>query len=394
MVPESLLTYSLRGDTIVPHFLGENDHPWLRGLLDEYECLVGRRQRELDERLREPLSGAHHSGKWRLAIHVLERVWGFQSGSVVPPRRVRAAVFGEAARSRASRDVVLATVARQLGVREAELDAALFADLPGERVVASPDRIPSPGELALRANLTLVQGLIFRATAVTIEVCGNARALVRHAKLCGLICAVVARGDTGDAVLELSGPFSLFRRTLLYGRALGALVPLLAWCRRFRLRADCVLRERRVSLQLATGDPIFPAAEPRAYDSKIEERFTREFRSVARNWDIVREPEPVAAGAVLLFPDFVLQHRGDRKKRWFLEIVGFWTPEYLARKLALYRAAGLPNLILCIDEKRQCTAGDLPSGARVLRFRRHVDAEQVLRLIDGEEYDEVDAESV
>ena len=30
------------------------------------------------------------------------------------------------------------------------------------------------------------------------------------------------RGDIGDAVLELSGPFSLFRRTLLYGRALGA----------------------------------------------------------------------------------------------------------------------------------------------------------------------------
>jgi len=384
LVPESLLACSLRGDTVVPHFLGENDHPWLRALLDEYERFVGRRQRELDERLREPLPGANHSGKQRLAIHVLERIWGFQSPSALP-RSVRAALFGEAARLRAPRELVLAAVAAQLGVRGAELEAALFADLPGERLVAPPDRLPSPGELALRANLALAQGLIFRATAVTIEACGNARTLVRHAKLCGLICAVVARGDTGDAVLELSGPFSLFRRTLLYGRALGALVPLLAWCRRFRLRADCVLRERRVLLQLATGDPIFPAPEPRAYDSKIEERFAREFRSAARNWDIVREPEPVAAGTVLLFPDFVLRHRIDRRKRWLLEIVGFWTPEYLARKLALYRAAGLPNLILCIDEERQCTDGDLPSGARVLRFRRRVDAEQVLRLIDGQE---------
>jgi len=32
-----------------------------------------------------------------------------------------------------------------------------------------------------------------------------------------------------------------------------------------------------------------------------------------------------------------------------------------------------------------CTDGHLPSGARVLRFRRRVDAEQVLRLIDGQE---------
>ncbi len=186
------------------------------------------------------------------------------------PQRVRATVFGEAGRSPAPREAVLAAAAHQLGVSEADVEATLFADLPGERLVASPDRPLSPGELALRANLALVQGLIFRATAVTIEVCGNARALVRYAKLRGLICAVVARGDGGDAVLELSGPFSLFRRTLLYGRALGALVPLLAWCQRFRLRAECVVRERPVILRLATGDPIFPATEPRAYDSKIE----------------------------------------------------------------------------------------------------------------------------
>jgi len=64
-----------------------------------------------------------------------------------------------------------------------------------------------------------------------------------------------------------------------------------------------------------------------------------------------------------------------------LEIVGFWTPEYLDRKLALYRRAGLPNLILCIDEERQCADGDLPVGARVLRFRRRVAVEDVLRIL-------------
>ena len=385
MVPETFLPYSLRGEIVVPRFLGEHDHPWLRVLLDEYERFVGRPQRELDERLREPLPGASFIGKQRLAVHVVQRIWGGQGRPAMAPQRVRATVFGEAARSPASREDILAAAAHRLGVSAAEVEAALFADLPGERLVASPSRPLSPGELALRANLALVQSLMFRATAVTIEVCGNARAVVRHAKLRGLICAVVARGDTGDAVLELSGPFSLFRRTLLYGRALGALVPLLAWCQRFRLYANCVLREERVTLRLASGDPIFPAAEPRAYDSKVEERFARDFRRAARDWEIIREPEPVTAGATLLFPDFVLRHRLDGEKRWLLEIVGFWTPEYLARKLALYRKAGLPNLILCIDDERQCTDGELPLGARVLRFRRHVAVDQVLRLLDGSE---------
>jgi predicted nuclease of restriction endonuclease-like RecB superfamily len=82
---------------------------------------------------------------------------------------------------------------------------------------------------------------------------------------------------------------------------------------------------------------------------------------------------------------FVPRHRLDGERRWILEIVGFWTPEYLARKLALYRRAGLRNLILCIDDERQCADGDLPLGARVLRFRRHVAVDQVLRLLDGPE---------
>ena len=117
---------------------------------------------------------------------------------------------------------------------------SLFADLPGERLVAAPPRPLSPGELALRTNLAIAQGLLFRVASVTIEMDGNARAVVRHSKLRGLICTVVPCGaGPADSVLELSGPFALFRRTLVYGRALSEILPLLAWCDRFRLRAEC-----------------------------------------------------------------------------------------------------------------------------------------------------------
>ena len=97
----------------------------------------------------------------------------------------------------------------------------------------------------------------------------------------------------------------------------------------------------------------------------------------------MREPEPVVAGDALVFPDFALQHRMDPSRRWLLEIVGFWTPSYLARKLASYRAAGLSNLILCIDEERDCADGDLPPGTFVVRFRRRIDVGAVCRLIEA-----------
>jgi predicted nuclease of restriction endonuclease-like RecB superfamily len=382
--PDVRRNYSVAGNTVVPHFLGEHDHPWLRVLIEEHERFVGRRQRELEARFRDPLPCESPLSKRQQAIGVLTGLGRSRGRASVPPRRARALVFGEAARVSAGADAIVSRVAATLGVSARALRDSLFADLPGERLVAAPVNPLSPQELALRANLALAQALLSRATSVRIAATGNTRALVRHAKFRGLICTIAGpAGASGDPVLELSGPFALFRHTRLYGRALGDLVPLLAWCARFRLDADCMLQGRRLTLQLATGDPIFPAAEPRRYDSRLEERFARAFRRVAPDWDLLREPEPVAAGRTLIFPDFALAHRHDPARRWLLEIVGFWTPDYVARKLALYRAASLSNLILCIDEDGNCATEDLPARALIVRFRRRIDVAAILRLVEA-----------
>ena len=287
-----------------------------------------------------------------------------------------------AARAKSPAPLVLSSVAENLGVTPRDLSDSLFADLPGERLVGPASASTSPGELALRINLALVQALLSHAARVRIDVEGHTRSLVRHARLRGLICTVTERGGEGDVALELSGPFALFRKTRLYGRALGEIIPMLSWCSRFRLQAECVLHGRRLTLQLRTGDPVFPGGAPRLHDSRIEERFAREFRKLAPEWDVVREPEPINAGGTLIFPDFALQCRANPARRWLLEIVGFWTPDYVARKLARYRSARLSNLILCIDEERNCATADLPPSARVVRFRRRVDPKAVLQQVN------------
>jgi predicted nuclease of restriction endonuclease-like RecB superfamily len=383
LLSADLLSYSVAGRLVVPHYLGEHDHPWLRVLLEEYERFIGRRRHELEARLRDPLPCQAPPQKLRLAIRVLERLCPRRAKSAVLPRRARAQLFGEAARTSATPEDVWVAAAALLGVSVEDLQASLFADLPGERVVALPAQPLSAMELALRCNLALVQAMLFRAAVVRIELEGNSRAIVRHAKWRGLICIAAERPGGGGATVEISGPFALFRNTRLYGRALGELVPRLAWCPRFRLQAECIVHGRRLTLQLVTGDPIFPGDAPRRYDSVLEERFAREFRRLAPAWDVIREPEPIAAASTLIFPDFALEHRADATRRWFLEIVGFWTPDYVTRKLALYRRARVPQLILCIDEDRNCAEADLPAGARVIRYRRRVDAAAVLHAIES-----------
>jgi predicted nuclease of restriction endonuclease-like RecB superfamily len=221
-----------------------------------------------------------------------------------------------------------------------------------------------------------------RASSVRIQLQGNARPIVRLAKLRGLLMTMTEQ-SAGPPELQLSGPFSLFRHTLLYGRAMASLLPHLAWCAHFQLTAAASLRGRLVEVQLGTGDPIRPAAAPKDFDSRLEERFARDFTRLAPDWDVVREPEPVRAGDSVIFPDFLLRHRLHPDRWLLLEIAGFWTPEYLENKLARLRQAGLDRLLVCIDEARGCAREQLPPGLPVLLFRRRVDAAAVLRVASG-----------
>src|SRR6185369_17688473 len=116
------------------------------------------------------------------------------------------------------------------------------------------------------------------------------------------------------------------------------------------LRASCALRGRIADVTLASGDPVFPAAPPAPFDSRLEQHFARDLARLAPDWDIIREPEPLRAGATLIFPDFLLRHRVHPERRALVELIGFWTPQYLAAKLAHLREARLPAFVLCIDD--------------------------------------------
>lgn len=153
MRPARPLNYSVAARQVVPHFLGEHDHPWLRVLLEEHERFIGRPRRELEARLRQPLPCETPPRKLDLASQVLDRIQGRRPRAAVPPRQARALVFVEAARMPAPPETVLRRVATSLGVTEADLNDALFADLPSERLVGAPSKPLSAAELALRSNL-------------------------------------------------------------------------------------------------------------------------------------------------------------------------------------------------------------------------------------------------
>lgn len=395
MLREADLPLRLYDDRAYCEYLGAQDEPWLHVLIAEMHRFEGRRRRELAERLVEPLPCDAPYFKRRAATRVLFRLWNRGDGATERPRLnaggtrlrsadVRAALFESAAASPAPRADVLSEMAARWGVTPTAVEAALFADLPSEREVRAPVPAPTPAEVALHTNLAIAQAVVMRASHVALHVEGGVRAIVRLAKLRGLLCNVWSPAGEGQPRLDISGPFSLFRHTLVYGRALAELLPHLAWCARFQLSAVARLRGRLAHVTMQSGDPLFPAGQPAPFDSQLEERFARDLTRLARDWDVIREPTPLQAGTSLIFPDFLVRHRLHPERQALVEIVGFWTPEYLIEKVARLRqaAATLPAFVLCIDEELGCAAAELPAGLPVVTFRRRVDAAAVMEVVE------------
>ncbi len=134
-----------------------------------------------------------------------------------------------------------------------------------------------------------------------------------------------------------------------------------------------------------------------SFDSSLESRLAEEWTSLARErvtagWRLEREPEPLLAGDVILIPDFALSRGGQRV---FLEIAGYWRPEYRERKLRKLTAlretwGGAVPLILAAPESARAEFGALVGQLPVLWYREYLSAPALLALLERE-YNDFDA---
>ena len=351
----------------------ERDLAWIGDLVTLVERSLGEPWRVLLERIEHaPLrvGSREVTVRWRRAItHALRRVLGGRAERARIARRLRASVLGHPALEPDARAARIAIAAAAFGIEPSDVESLLWADLARERPVVLPGGRPDPRMLAAIANVDRIQREIRRAREIELRVWDHAHDLVRMAARCGLITQI-ERDAEGALLLRLMGPLALFHATTVYGRALGALVPLLANHTRFELDIHCDFASgphtRRVSPPL-----LLPPYAPRLAPS-LADRLARDL--VAREHVIDREPAPITVGDHILFPDLAIDHAGTR---WLVEVVGFSTADYLADKLARYRAANA-RVVLCVDTKRSIVE-EHPS---VLAFTRRIEADGLVQILE------------
>jgi uncharacterized protein len=254
-----------------------------------------------------------------------------------------------------------------------EIERDLFADVWEFHRLEHFAGYPDGPALLSRYNVAQQQAALFDAISMTVDAGRDFKIILRYAKLAGLMHTVLRAAD-GRYHFHFDGPVSALRKTSRYGAAMARFLPALIACRDWTMQA--VIKRRRappLNLQLSSEDKLSsPFPPPAEFDSRVEARFAAEWGDGPRDgWTLHREGEVLCRDQRVFIPDFTLRHRDGRCV--LFEIIGYWTPEYLQKKLATLRFFSEARILLAIVRQHGAVAAQLPSETIVYKSAIRVD---------------------
>ena len=388
MLTNDLLRYKIDSHTIQPRYLTRKHANYYlkiaQDLIDVFEKHRSRSRFELDQALGDYENDQVGFKIQRGLAKILEGFAEFEASQDSDFADYRRVLFQAAEKFRPivrepdlvhqnTRDLVLAKIEAELGTPP----SSLYGDLPDQQIMLEFKRGISPEKVIRRYNLALAQGLLYRCSIMRVRVWDTFKTVFRYLKLAQLMHKITKDGESYQ--IEIDGPFSLFKRTQKYGVNLARFLPGLLLAQKWQMTAQVNTEEgeRYFYLDQNCGLTTHYRKE-NPFDSSVEEAFYNNFNKRKTDWKIERESEIVDLGDVVLIPDFKFVHPDGREA--LLEIVGFWTPEYLAKKLEKLQRANRQNLIVAVSESLNCSKDDFSGPVVFIKTRLKVSV--VLKLLD------------
>jgi predicted nuclease of restriction endonuclease-like RecB superfamily len=390
--------YSQHSDTVAPAWIKSNENylALARQLIQIFQDHLGKRRKELEGTVEHLTAGdTDYKIIWGLA-KLLEDECSFVTEAALEPWRIREALFDWANQRypivqrpslmhSTQAQEIYAAGAQQLRLSLEAVRDGMYGDLEGNQVLAQfatnrRHRVTDPAWLLQRYNLALAQTLLYDASELTIRIYDHYQTVFGYMKLFRLMHEIHSLSPGYE--VKLTGPASLFHLTRRYGVRMADFLPALVLCDRWEMEAQIVVdeelyKQRRFTLDQDCGLESH-YQKRKKFDSELEKTLARKFARSKSPWKLHREAAVVDLGASVMIPDFSLVHPDGR--RALLEIVGFWTPQYLAQKLAKVKQAKLSNLILAVSEQLNCSPEDFKDlTAQVLFFKSGIQISDVVK---------------
>lgn len=272
-------------------------------------------------------------------------------------------------------DSVKEAIALEIGSSWNDIETELFSDVFDLHRLKEFSDLTAE-DLLTRYNEAQLQAVLYDAIEMRILARGDYKAIVRAAKLAELMFTA-ERCDDGFE-FTFSGPASVLRVTTRYGVLMARLIPTLLSCQAWEMSAT-IQRFKRPPQPtlLVTSEHHYRSSSDSLpeFDSKLERGFAEKWGTEARDgWSLERETEPRFNNQKAFFPDFTFSHADGRKV--LFEIVGFWTPEYLAAKTKTVRQFCDERLLLAVREDQQQSFGE--TGVPIVPFKSALKIDKVL----------------
>lgn len=394
MLPSNLLVARAKGYFIRPKYSVFSDLELYvaRKLVRAFSRSVGSKRKHLEDSVKKIEDESFKLGlDYRFArglAHLLyRRVEFIKPKTKIDPLKARLEIFAETSQlysfalSEDERRDVLEKVSERLNVSTEELLEAFKAAYEEEQIVGSFKEI-SAEDLLREYNLSLTQTLLFKALSINIdvEVSGTeAKIILFNVKRLSLM--YVAEKRENGIRLTIDGPASVLKQTERYGTRIAKLIPYIVALQRWKIFAKVRKQNKIYSFYITDKySKLFPKIQLRLveYDSDVEETFYKRFQTLGSGWKIFREPEPLVVGKHIFIPDFAFVKNGVKV---YLEIVGFWTKEYLDRKIKKLRSLRDVKIILAVNEELSCSKVFKKEFEDVILYKKKLPAPEVYLVL-------------
>jgi predicted nuclease of restriction endonuclease-like RecB superfamily len=390
LLPSNLLTVWRRKGTIQPRYAKpstDNLQVAIK-LINAYKHGVGKKKMTLKKVAGTLEDEGYDYHLVRGLSLLLDRRSAFKCASQADPAALRQKLFQATGKTGPAttpeqRKAIIEKLAAQLGISGRELEDVMYADLESELILQDFKPVAAQ-DLLEKYNLSLSQTLLFDSTELRFTVSGNWQKIFFKTKRLGLIYDAY---KDGEIWVKIDGPASLFKLTRRYGTAIAKLLPTIVATPKWTVEAKILWKFTNeiytFRLENWKHSSLFGEKQiAEAFDSAVEEDFANRFTALRLGWQLKREPEPVIVGKHVLIPDFSFEREGAKL---YMEVVGFWTAEYLARKIEKLRQTR-ENMLVAVDENLACerlSKIEKQRSLNIIYYRNKIPLPPILKYLEG-----------
>ncbi len=334
-----------RGQKVFPFLIKTDDQDYLRdaeNLITIFRDAIDKSRGELERELEEYVGTGTDFKILRGLIKLLMDRCEFATSSIAEPIEIRQKIFLEAKKfqpvfpNSTERKQVLETVASELNTTANIIESNLYADFPANQKLVSFDET-SPINLLDRYNLAQAQAILYKCVEMKIWISPssteNYRSVFGWIKHFGLIHSIIGNAEKGYEI-TLTGAASLFHRSQKYGIQMSVFLPALLLCGNWKMSAEISDKYNKTlfyELSSEQNDLISNRYDEPEYENPLFEKLKRDWEKANITWQLVENTEVIDLGKTAFIPDFTLI--SPNKKKIYLDVLGFWTPKSLQKRL-------------------------------------------------------------